>query len=585
MTAVGWFQILVFFGVVAALVRPLGRYIHRVVEEGRPPLGRAGLRIESVVFKLIGASPLREQTWRQYAAALLLFSLLSMLATYAILKLQDKLPLNPQGLGSVESWLAFNTSASFTTNTNWQSYVGEATMSYLSQMLGLAWHNFVSAGAGIGVALALARGITRRKVGATGPSTRPPSEGSLRTGLGNFWADLIRSTLWLLLPISLVAALALCAMGVPQTFAAYPQAETVDGGAQSIAVGPISSQESIKELGTNGGGFVNANSAHPFENPTPLSNFLELLLIFMIPAALTYTYGLMAGDTRQGWALFGAGAVLFLAGIGVCYWAEAKPNPALQGLEVDQTAGNMEGKEVRYGISASALWATVTTDTSCGAVNSMHDSFNPLGGLVPLTNMLLGEVVFGGVGAGHYGLLVMALLSVFIAGHMVGRTPEILGKKVESRDVKLAMLYVLIFPALILFGTAWSATHEYGLAGRLNQGPHGLSEMLYAFTSASANNGSAFAGISANTPWYNAALGFTMLAGRFLMIVPALAIAGSLAPKKAVAPGLGTFPTNGATFVALLVGVILIVGALTFFPALALGPIVEHFAAGAGKLF
>jgi K+-transporting ATPase ATPase A chain len=471
----------------------------------------------------------------------------------------------------VEPYVSFNTAVSFTTNTNWQAYGGESTMSYLSQMLGLAWHNFISAAVGLGVALALARGVVRRKIGAT--------------GLGNFWADLVRSTVFLLLPISLVAALALVATGVPQSLDAYPQAKTLEGATQSIAVGPIASQEAIKELGTNGGGFMNANSAHPYENPTPLSNFLELLLIFAIPAALTYTYGLMAGDTRQGWALFGACAILFFAGVGVCTWAEAHPNPALAGLPVDQSAGNLEGKEVRFGVSGSALFAVVTTDTSCGAVNSMHDSFTPLGGLVPLTNILLGEVVFGGVGAGLYALLVMAVLSVFIAGLMVGRTPELLGKKIEQTEVKLAMLYALIFPAVILLGTAWAAVEDYGLAGLNNAGPHGLSEILYSFASCAGNNGSAFAGLTCNTPWYASAHAATMLIGRFLMIVPAMAIAGALVGKKATQPGLGTFPTNGPTFAVLLVGVILIVGALTFFPALALGPVVEHVAAGAGKLF
>jgi K+-transporting ATPase ATPase A chain len=571
MTLLGWIEILAFFAIVTALTPPLGRYIHRVLEEGRPPFARATAPLERLAFRLIGVDPAREQSWSEYAVAMLVFSAVTMLATYAILRLQDRLPANPAGFAGVEPWVAFNTSASFTTNTNWQAYSGESTMSYLSQMLGLAWHNFISAAVGIGVALALARGLVRRKIGAT--------------GLGNFWADLVRATLWILLPISLVAAIVLVGLGAPQTLGPYPQAKTLEGATQSIAVGPVASQESIKELGTNGGGFMNANSAHPFENPTPLSNFLELLLIFAIPAALTYTYGLMAGDTRQGWALFAVCAILFFAGVGACYWAEAKPNPALAGLPIDQGAGNLEGKEVRFGVAASALWATVTTDTSCGAVNAMHDSFTPLGGLVPLTNILLGEVVFGGVGAGLYALLVMVVLAVFIAGLMVGRTPELLGKKIEQTEVKLAMLYVLIFPAAILLGTAWSAVKDYGLAGLGNAGPHGLSEILYGFASAAGNNGSAFGGLTCNTPWYCGAQGLVMLVGRFLMIVPALAIGGALVGKKVTPPGLGTFPTNGLTFVFLLIGVIVIVGALTFFPVVALGPIVEHFAAGAGKLF
>ena len=571
MTLVGWIEILAFFAAIAALTPLTGRYVFRVLEEGRPPLARVTAPVERLVFKLIGVDPSREQTWRGYAGALLAFSVASLLATYALLRLQGRLPLNPAGLPAVEPYCAFNTAVSFTTNTNWQSYAGESTMSYLSQMLGLAWHDFVSAAAGLGVAMALARGVVRRTLGAT--------------GLGNFWADLVRATLWILLPVSLVGAVALAGLGVPQTLSPYPQARTLEGATQTIAVGPMASQESIKELGTNGGGFTNANSAHPFENPTPLSNFLELLLIFALPAGLTYTYGLMAGDTRQGWALFAVCALFFFAGVGLCYGAESRPNPALAGLPVDQADGNLEGKELRFGVPASALFAVVTTDTSCGAVNAMHDSFSPLGGLVPLVNIQLGELVFGGVGAGLYALLVMVVLAVFLAGLMVGRTPELLGKKIEQAEVKLAMLYVLIFPALILLGTASSAVRDDGLAGLGNAGPHGLSEMLYAFSSAAGNNGSAFAGLSCNTPWYNVALGVAMLAGRFLMVIPALAIGGSLVGKKTTPPGPGTFPTNGATFVLLLAGVIVVLGALTFFPALALGPVVEHFAAGAGKLF
>jgi K+-transporting ATPase ATPase A chain len=446
-------------------------------------------------------------------------------------------------------------------------------MSYLTQMAGLAWHNFVSAGVGIGVALVLARGLSRR------------DGDRASAGVGHFVVDLIRSLVYVLIPLSIVFGLVLAANGVIQNLSPYVDVTTLEGTKQTLAMGPVASQEVIKELGTNGGGFFNANSAHPFENPTPLTNFIELVLIFAIPAALTYTFGRMARSQRQGWAIFGAMAILFFVGVAVAYGAESTTNPALAGFPVDQTAGNMEGKEVRFGVVSSALWATVTTNTSCGAVNAMHDSFNPIGGLVPLTNILLGEVVFGGVGAGLYGMLVMVLLSVFIAGLMVGRTPEYLGKKVEAREIKAAMLYVLIFPLLILGFSAWAAVAGYGTSSLNNAGPHGLSEILYAFTSSAGNNGSAFAGLNANTPFYNTVLGITMLAGRFLMIVPVMAIAGSMLDKKTVAPGPGTFPTSGALFSGLLVAVILIVGALTFLPALALGPIAEHFVALAGKSY
>jgi K+-transporting ATPase ATPase A chain len=572
MTLVGWIQIFAFFAVTTALTPLLGRYFYRVLEEGRPPLARLTAPIERTVFRLVGVDPARdEQDWRQYALALLVWSMVTLLVTYAVLRLQGRLPANPRRFPAVGACSAWNTAVSFATNTNWQGYGGESTLSYLAQMLGLAWQNFVSAAAGVGVALALARGIVRRKVG--------------EAGLGNFWVDLVRAALWIFLPIAFAAAIALVSMGVPQTLDDYPRATTLEGETQSIAVGPIASQESIKELGTNGGGFLNANSAHPYENPTPFSNFLELVLIFSVPAGLIYTYGIMAGDIRQGWALLAACALLFFAGVIVCYGAEAKPSAALAGLPVDPAGGNLEGKEVRFGVPASALWAVVTTDTSCGAVNAMHDSFNPLGGLVPLVNIQLGELVFGGAGAGLYALLVMAVISVFLAGLMVGRTPELLGKKIEGREVKLAMLYVLIFPALILGGTAAGAVADCGLSSLGNAGPHGLSEILYAFSSAAGNNGSAFAGLDASTPWYEVTLGVAMLAGRFFMIVPALALAGSLVGKRHTPPGLGTFPTNGPTFSALLVAVIVIVGALTFLPALALGPIAEHFAAGAGALF
>ena len=462
---------------------------------------------------------------------------------------------------------------SFTTNTNWQSYGGESTMSYLSQMAGLAWHNFTSAAAGMGIAIALARGLTR-----------VVPEGAPRT-IGNFWADLTRATVYVLLPLSVLLALVLVAGGVIQNLSPYVDVHTLEGGKQTLAMGPAASQIAIKQLGTNGGGFFNVNSAHPFENATPLTNFLECLAILAISAGLTYTYGKMARDTRQGWVLFGAMALLFSVGIATAYWAESQPNAALAPLAVDQSAGNLEGKETRFGVSASTLWAVATTDASNGSVNSMHDSYTPLGGLVPLFNIQLGEVIFGGVGAGLYGMLVFVVLSVFIAGLMVGRTPEYLGKKIEAREMKLAMLYILIFPAIILGFSAWSSVAAYGVSSLNNAGPHGLSEILYAYSSAGGNNGSAFAGLNANTPWWDTTMGITMLMGRFLMIVPALAIAGSMVGKKVVPAGLGTFPTNGALFAVLLVGVVVIVGALTFFPALALGPVVEHFLANAGKLY
>jgi K+-transporting ATPase ATPase A chain len=571
MTRSGWILIGVFFFVSRAGTRPLGTFRPRVMEGERHVLTAPLGWLERLVYRLSGVT-VTEQTWSAYALALLAFSVFGMLVTYAVQRLQGLLPFNPQALAGVEAASSFNTASSFATNTNWQGYGGEATMSYLSQMAGLAWHNFTSAAAGIGIALALARGLTRR------------GEGTPQGTIGNFWADVTRSTVYVLLPLSVVFALAFVSQGVIQNFAPYLEVHTLEGAPQVLAMGPAASQESIKQLGTNGGGFFNANAAHPFENPNPLTNFLSMFLIFLIPAALTYTFGLMAGDTRQGWALFAAMSVLFLAGVGLAYRAEAGGNAVLAGLPVAQ-AGNMEGKEVRFGIATSALYATITTAASCGAVNAMHDSFTPLGGLVPLFNMQLGEVIFGGVGAGLYGMLVMALLSVFIAGLMVGRTPEYLGKKIENREVKYAMLYALIFPLVILALTAWSVVVPYGLSSLNNAGPHGLSEILYAFTSATANNGSAFAGIGANTPWYNTALGLAMLVGRFWMILPALAIAGTLAGKKVAPPGPGTLPTNGPLFVVLLLGVIVVVGALTFFPVLSLGPVVEHFLARTGKVF
>ncbi|HYV47168.1 MAG TPA: potassium-transporting ATPase subunit KdpA [Myxococcaceae bacterium] len=557
MTAIGWLQIAAFAAVIALLTRPVGAYLFRVFEGDRQPLPR----VERFLYRLCGVDEKQEQTWAEYALALLAFSAVTLLITYGIERLQFALPLNPQKVGAVEPYLAFNTAASFTTNTNWQAYSGESTMSYLTQMAGLAWHNFISAAAGIGVALALARGLTRRP-GPDGAKT-----------LGNFWVDLVRGTLYVLLPLCVVFALVFVAMGMIQNLAPYTEVTTLEGGKQVLAMGPVASQEAIKELGTNGGGFFNANSAHPFENPTPLTNFIELVLIFAIPAGLTYTYGKMARDTRQGWVLFAAMMVLFAAGVTTAYWAESRG------------AGNMEGKEVRFGIPASALFATVTTDASCGAVNSMHDSFTPLGGLVPLLNIQLGEVIFGGVGAGLYGMLVFVLLAVFIAGLMVGRTPELLGKKIESREMKLAVLYIIIFPFIILGLTAWAAVAPSGVSSLNNAGPHGLTELLYAYTSGAGNNGSAFAGLNANTPFWNATLGVAMLAGRFLMIIPALAIGGAMLNKKVVAPGPGTFPTNGGLFAALLVSVVIIVGALTFFPALCLGPVVEHFLALSGRAF
>ena len=562
MTAIGWIQFLLFFAAIVALTPPVGAYLFRVYEAEH--MGR----LERVLYRLCGVDPSREQTWSEYAVAMLLFSGFGMVVSYVLLRAQGALPLNPQGFAAVPPALAFNTAASFATNTNWQSYTGEATMSYLSQMAALAWHNFTSAAVGIGCALALARGITRRR-GPDGPKT-----------LGNFWVDLIRGLVYVLLPASIFFALVLVSQGVIQNLAPYREVVTVEGLKQVLPMGPVASQEAIKELGTNGGGFFNANSAHPFENPSPFTNFLEMLLIFLIPAGLTSTYGRMAGKRQQGWALFAAMALLFAAGFGATYAAEAAGNPL-----VASARGNMEGKETRFGVASSALFATVTTDASCGAVNSQHDSFTPLGGLVPLVNISLGEVIFGGVGAGLYGMLVFVLLAVFIAGLMVGRTPELLGKKIEAREMKLAMLYVLIFPLIILTFAGWAAVVPYGTSSLNNAGPHGLSEILYAFVSAAGNNGSAFGGLNANTPFWNITLGVAMLAGRFLMMVPTLAIGGSLVAKKVVPAGPGTFPTDGPLFTGLLVSVVLIVGALTFFPALCLGPLVEHFLAASGRVF
>jgi K+-transporting ATPase ATPase A chain len=572
MTLIGWLQILVFFTLIIAVTRPLGLFMYRVFEAEKRPLPRLLGPVERFFFRLCGVDASGEQTWMQYAIALLVFSACSLLVTYFIQRLQSILPLNPQKLVAVEPTLAFNTAASFTTNTNWQSYSGESTMSYLTQMAGLAWHNFTSAASGIGVALAVARGLARRP-GPDGAKT-----------LGNFWVDLIRATLYVLIPLSLIFMLILVSQGVIQNFSAYREITTLEGAKQLIAMGPVASQEAIKQLGTNGGGFFNANAAHPYENPTPFSNLVSLFMIFAIPSALTYTYGRMARAQRQGWALFAAMSVLFFAGVATCYWAESHANATLHNVMTTQPSGNMEGKEIRFGVAGSALYATVTTGASCGAVNAMHDSFTPLGGLVPLVNIALGEVIFGGVGAGLYGVLVFVILTVFIAGLMVGRTPEYLGKKIEQKEMKLAMLYVLIFPLVILGFSAWSAVASYATSSLNNAGPHGLSEILYAYTSGAGNNGSAFAGLNANTHWWNISLGITMLAGRFLMIIPVLGIGGSML-NKTVAFGPGTFPTDGPLFTALLVAVIIIVGALTFFPALSLGPIIEHFVAMTGKVY
>jgi K+-transporting ATPase ATPase A chain len=573
MTAIGWFQVIVFFAAIVAVTKPLGVYMFRVFEGDAQPLPRVFGGFERFLYRLSGVDPKKEQTWTEYTFALLAFSAIGVVVTYLFQRLQHVLPFNPQHFGPVEQTSAFNTATSFSTNTNWQGYSGESTMSYLTQMAGLAWHNFTSAAAGICVALALGRGFTRR----------PGPDGSKT--LGNFWVDLVRGIVYVFLPLSIFFGLVLVWQGCIQNLSPYLDVTTLEGGKQTLALGPVASQEAIKQLGTNGGGFFNGNSAHPFENPNPFTNFLSLFMIFAVSSALTYTYGRMARDQRHGWAVWGAMAILFAAGVAVCYPAEAHGNPALAGLAVDQSAGNMEGKEARFGVAASSLYAVVTTDASCGAVNSMHDSFTPLGGLVPLANIQLGEVVFGGTGAGLYGMLVYVVLTVFIAGLMVGRTPEYLGKKIEGREMKLAMLYILIFPLVILGFSAWTAVKPYGVSSLNNSGPHGLMEILYAYSSGAGNNGSAYAGLNANTPWYNVTLGLTMLAGRFLMIIPAMGIAGSMIGKKVVPPSGGTFPTNGGTFAMLLVSVVVIVGALTFFPALSLGNVVEHFAATAGKVF
>jgi K+-transporting ATPase ATPase A chain len=597
MTPNGWLQIFLYFALILLMTKPIGVFMAKVFSRERTFLDPVMRPVERLLYKLTRVDENHEMRWTEYSISMLLFSAVSMLVLYVLERAQQWLPFNPQQLAGVPPDLAWNTAASFTTNTNWQFYTGEQTMSYLTQMAGLAFHNFASAAVGIALAIAFIRGIARRE----------------KDTLGNFWVDTTRATLWILLPTCILYALVLVSQGVIQNFKPYDTVKIVepqqlqklgqDGKPvvdangkpvmdtvtdQTIAQGPVASQEAIKMLGTNGGGFMNANSAHPFENPTPFSNFLEMLSIFVIPAGLTYTLGRMTGSQRHGWAVFAAMAVLFFAGVTTAYRAESRGNPLLKGTDQRastlQSGGNMEGKEVRFGIANSALFATVTTDASCGAVNGVHDSYTPLGGIVPLVNIMLGEIVFGGVGAGMYGILIFVVLSVFIAGLMVGRTPEYLGKKIEAYDVKMAMLYVLIFPLMILVLAAASALLPQGLATLTNSGPHGLSEILYAFTSGTGNNGSAFAGLGGNR-WYNLAMGFTMLTGRFLMIVPMLAVAGSLARKKAVPPSPGTFPVTTPLFTALLVSVIIIVGALTFFPALSLGPILEHLLMNAGKTF
>ena len=598
MTVNGWMQILLFLALILAVTKPLGIFMARVFNRERTFLDPVARPVERLLYRLTGVDENHEMRWTEYAGAMLMFSGVSMLLLYLIERVQQWLPWNPQKFGAVAQDLAFNTASSFTTNTNWQNYAGEATMSYLTQMAGLAYHNFASAAVGIALAIAFVRGIARRE----------------KETIGNFWVDMTRATLWLLLPMCIFYALVLVSQGVVQNLKPYDAAKLIEPqqiqktGAdgkpmvgqdgkplmdtvtdQTIAQGPVASQEAIKMLGTNGGGFFAANSAHPFENPTPLSNYLQILSIFAIPAGLTYTLGRVTGSQRHGWAVWAAMAFLFLAGVTTAYWAEARGNPLLHGADqrvsTSQPGGNMEGKEVRFGIADSALFATVTTDASCGAINGWHDSFTPLGGMVPLANIMLSETVFGGVGAGLYGILIYVVLAVFIAGLMVGRTPEYLGKKIEAYDVKMAMLVTLVFPLVILMLAAISSVQGFGTSSISNPGPHGLTQILYAFTSMAGNNGSAFGGLNGNTLWYNTAGAMTMLIGRFFMIIPMLAIAGNLAKKKYVPPSLGTFPVTTPLFSVLLVGVILIVGALTFFPALSLGPILEHLLMSVGKTF
>ncbi|HVM49628.1 MAG TPA: potassium-transporting ATPase subunit KdpA [Candidatus Acidoferrum sp.] len=599
MRSTEWLQLAVYVGALALITKPMGLYLLRVLDaNGRTWLDPVLKPLERLTYRLMGVHPDREQNWKAYALSMLLFSLVSCLFTYAILRLQQYLPLNPQKFGPMSADLAFNTAVSFTTNTNWQSYTGESTLSYFSQMVGLVLHNFASAAVGIAIAAALVRGIARH---------------SAQT-IGNFWVDLVRTTYYLLIPICLVFAVFLVSQGIIQNYKPYTTAkllepmkiqvekkndkgETIKGPdgkpvmeeqiikEQTIPQGPVASQIAIKMLGTNGGGYMNANASHPFENPTPLSNFIQILSIFAIGSGLTYYLGRMVKNQAHGWSVWAAMMALFLGGVLLCWHSEAAGNPIHQQLGVAAAGGNMEGKEVRFGVFNSALFATITTDASCGAVNSMHDSFTALGGFVPLFNIQLGEIIVGGVGAGLYGMLVFVVLAVFIAGLMVGRTPEYLGKKIQSYEVKMAMLALLVLAVSILGFAAWASVSKWGLAGLNNNGPHGLSEMLYAYSSANGNNGSAFAGLNANTPWYNTTIGLAMLVGRFLMIVPIMALAGSLAQKRIAPPSSGTFPVAGPTFVVLLLGTILLVGALNFLPCLTLGPIVEHFVTAQGKLY
>ncbi len=569
MTFNGWIQIALYALLITACVKPLGLYMARVFAGERVFLSPVLRPVERAIYAFCRVDEKDEQHWTTYTIAMLVFSAASFLIVYVIQRLQGFLPFNPQGLGAVSPDSSFNTAVSFASNTNWQGYGGETTMSYFTQMAALTVQNFVSAAVGIALAIALVRGFARA---------------SSKT-VGNFWADLTRATLYILLPMSIIMALVLVWLGVPQNLDPYTHAATLEGANQIIAQGPAASQIAIKQLGTNGGGFFNVNSAHPFENPNAISNLIEMWAILVISAALTYTFGVMVKNTRQGWAIFAVMSVLFLGGVAATYWAESSPSPAISAAHVDAHGGNMEGKEVRYGIANSAIWAVATTDASNGSVNSMHDSYTPLGGLVEMLNIQLGEIVFGGVGSGLYGMLLFAVLAVFIAGLMVGRTPEYLGKKIEAREVKMAMLAILILPLSILGFTAIATVLPQGLSSLTNSGPHGFSEILYAYTSGTGNNGSAFAGLNANTPFYNATIGFAMLVGRYLMIVPMMAVAGSLAGKKIVPASAGTFPTTGALWVGLLIGVILIVGGLTYFPALSLGPIAEHFAMLAGKQF
>jgi K+-transporting ATPase ATPase A chain len=575
MTANGWVQIIVFSLIVIAITKPLGGYMTAVFNGERTFLSPVLRPIERALYAICRINEKEEQHWTVYAVAMLAFSFAGFITLYLLQRLQNVLPFNPQAMPAVPDHLAFNTSISFITNTNWQSYVPETTMSYLTQMAGLTVHNFLSAATGIALALALIRGFARRSA----------------KSIGNFWVDMTRCTLYVLLPISIVVGLFFVWQGMPQNLLPYSAATTLEGAKQLIAQGPVASQEVIKMFGTNGGGFFNANSAHPFENPSAITNLVQMILIFSIGAALTNVFGRMVGNERQGWAIFAVMGVLFLAGTATAYWAESAANPAFASMHVDQSTnvlqagGNMEGKEVRFGIANSALFATVTTDASCGAVNSMHDSFMPLGGMIPMINIQLGEIIFGGVGSGLYGMLLFVIVAMFVAGLMVGRTPEYLGKKLEAKEVKMAMLAILILPLSILGFTALAAVLPVGIAALNNGGPHGFSEMLYAYTSATGNNGSAFAGISANVPFYNLTLAAAMFVGRFLMIIPMLAIAGSLAAKRIVPESAGTFPTTGPLFVGLTVGVILIVGGLTFFPALSVGPIVEHLAMHAGTQY